>query len=65
MDAELQHRLQQKTDVLISISTVDRMLRHQLNLTLKKVSIPPERRPIESNSLALDTGNESAKFRSK
>ena len=34
--AELQHRLQQKTDVLISLSTVDRMLRRQLNLTLKK-----------------------------
>ena len=33
---ELQHRLQQKTDVLISISTVDRMLRRHLNLTFEK-----------------------------
>ena len=33
---ELQHRLQQKTDVLISISTVDRMLRGQLNLIFEK-----------------------------
>ena len=64
--AELQHRLQQKTDVLIGISTVDRMLRRQLNLTFKKkASIPPKRRPIASSSPALTTGNKSAKFRPK
>ena len=33
---ELQYRLQQKTDVLISLSTMDRMLRRQLHLTFKK-----------------------------
>ena len=64
--SEFQHRLQQKTDVLMSISTVDRMLRRQLNLTFKnKASIPPKRGPIESNSPDLNTGNRSAKFRPK
>jgi transposase len=38
---ELQARLQAKTAVLISISTVDRMIRHHLNLTFKK-KFPPD-----------------------
>lgn len=35
---ELQERLREKTEVSIGISTIDRMLRLHLNLTLKKKS---------------------------
>ena len=55
---ELQARLQEKTDVLISISTMDRMVRLHLNLTFKKkVSTRPKREPIRSNLPDLNTGN--------
>ena len=40
---ELQARLHQKTDVLISISTVDRMVRLHLNLTFKKKFSPDQK----------------------
>lgn len=33
---ELRQRLYQRTQVLISVSTTDRMLRHKLNITVKK-----------------------------
>ena len=33
---ELWQRLYQRTQVLISVSTTDRMLRHKLNITVKK-----------------------------
>ena len=39
--AELQVRLRDKTKVWVSLSTVDRMLRLRLNLTLKK-KLPPD-----------------------
>lgn len=38
--AELQNRLREKTDVSIGISTIDRMLRLHLDLTLKKKPAP-------------------------
>jgi transposase len=38
--AELQKRLREKTDVSIGTSTIDRMLRLHLDLTLKKKSSP-------------------------
>jgi transposase len=37
--AELRERLQQKTEVLIGVATVDRMIRLKLKLTLKKKSL--------------------------
>jgi transposase len=37
--AELRERLHQKTDVLIGVATVDRMMRLKLKLTLKKKSL--------------------------
>jgi transposase len=42
--AELQERLQQKTGVLIGIATVDRMIRLKLKLTVKKKSLPHQKR---------------------
>ena len=42
--AEFQERLHQKTGVLIGIATVDRMIRLKLNLTLKKKSLPRQKR---------------------
>jgi transposase len=55
---ELQERLHQKTDVLIGVATVDRMVRLKLNLRFKKkVSTPRKKAVMKSNSPALSTGN--------
>jgi transposase len=42
--AEYQERLHQKTGVLIGIATVDRMIRLKLKLTVKKKSLPQQKR---------------------
>jgi len=42
--AELRERLHQKTDVLIGVATVDRMMRLKLKLTLKKKSLSDQER---------------------
>ncbi|OYE01694.1 helix-turn-helix domain-containing protein [Nostoc sp. 'Peltigera membranacea cyanobiont' 232] len=42
--SELRKRLYEKTEVLIGVATVNRMVRFQLNLNLKKKSPPNEKR---------------------
>lgn len=42
--AEFQERLHQKTGVLISIATMDRMIRLKLKLTVKKKSLSRQKR---------------------
>jgi transposase len=42
--AELQERLHQKTGVVISIATLDRMIRLKLRLTVKKKSLSRQKR---------------------
>ncbi|WP_256874345.1 transposase [Nostoc sp. C057] len=41
--SELRERLYEKTEVLIGVATVNRMVRWKLHLNLKKVSTPPKR----------------------
>lgn len=41
---ELRQRLEQKTEVLIGVATVDRMVRLKLNLPLKKKPLPYQKR---------------------
>lgn len=55
---ELQQRLQAQTDVLIGVATVDRMVRLKLNLRFKKkVSTPPRKAAMKSNSPDSSIGN--------
>ncbi len=42
--SELRERLYEKTEVLIGVATVNRMVRRKLNLNLKKKSPPHEKR---------------------
>jgi len=42
--AELRAQLHEKTQVLIGVATVDRMVRLKLNLNLKKKPLPDEKR---------------------
>jgi transposase len=42
--AELRQRLHQKTEVLIGVATVDRMIRLKLKLSLKKKSLSEQER---------------------
>jgi transposase len=42
--AEYRERLHQRTGVLIGIATVDRMIRLKLKLTVKKKSLPQQKR---------------------
>ncbi|MDM9582689.1 hypothetical protein [Nostoc sp. GT001] len=42
--SELRERLYEKTEVLIGVATVNRMVRWKLNLNLKKKSPPHEKR---------------------
>lgn len=61
--AEFQQQLHQKTGVLISIATVDRMIRLKLKLTLKKkVSILLRKELTRFNWLDLSTGNSCKGF---
>ena len=46
--SKLRERLYQKTEVLIGVATVNRMVRFQLNLNLKKKSLPHEKRHLGS-----------------
>lgn len=63
---ELQSRLHQKTGILISVATVDRMVRLRLNLRFKKkVSTPPKKALMKSNLPDSSTGNGSVGLRSK
>jgi transposase len=63
---ELRQRLHQKTEVLIGVATVDRMVRLKLNLRFKKkVSTPPRKARMKSNSPDLSIGNSSKVFPSK
>lgn len=46
--SELRERLYEKTEVLIGVATVNRMVRWKLNLNLKKKSPPHEKRHLGS-----------------
>jgi transposase len=46
--AELRERLHQTTGIWISVSTVDRMVRLKLKLTVKKKSFPDQKRHTRS-----------------
>jgi transposase len=57
---ELRQRLHQKTEVLIGVATVDRMVRLKLKLRFKKkASTPPRKGLMKSNSPDLSIGNSS------
>lgn len=45
---ELRQRLYQKTGILIGVATVDRLVRLKLNLSLKKKSLPQQKRYTSS-----------------
>jgi len=48
--SELRERLYEKTEVLIGVATVNRMVRRKLHLNLKKkVSTPRKKAPMKSN----------------
>jgi transposase len=56
--SELRERLYEKTEVLIGVATVNRMVRRKLNLNLKKkVSTPRKKVLMKSNWPDLSTGN--------
>ncbi len=62
---ELRTQLHHQTSILISVATVDRMVRLRLNLRFKKkVSTPPKKAVMKSNSPDSSTGNCSVGFRS-
>jgi transposase len=64
--AELRERLHEKTQVLIGVATVDRMVRLKLNLNFKKkVSTRRRKAPMKSNYSDLNTGNSYKASRSK
>jgi transposase len=54
---ELRQRLQARTNVLIGVATVDRMVRLKLNLRFKKIFTRPRKAAMKCNWPALSTGN--------